>query len=319
MSTPATYVGIDVAKAELVAATPTGDLCRVPNDATGLRALLARLQTMSVAAVVMESTGCYGRAAAAALTAAGYQVAVVQPGRVHSFAASIGVRAKTDPIDARVIARFAAATQPRTTTPPPADTAALRVLVDRRDQIIEMRKQEENRLEAIGDATIAKELRTSIKRLIAAERTYTQRIAAHLATHQRLQRVSECLQGETGVGPQTVAVLLAYFPELGTINRQQAAALAGLAPYDRASGMRDGKRAIAGGRKRLRRALYLAAVSAARWSPWLKDVYTALRAKGKCAKVAIIACARKLLVRLNSLVAAVLKPVAQHEGAQPTA
>ena len=265
----------------------------------------------------MESTGCYGRQAAATLTAAGFQVCVVQPGRVRSFAASIGVRAKTDPIDARVIARFAAATQPRTTTPLPADIAILRALVDRRDQIIEMRKQEDNRLEALGDATIAKELRRSIKRLILQERSYTRRIAAHLAAHQRLQRINERLQEETGVGPQTAATLLAYFPELGTVNRQQAAALAGLAPYDRASGPRDAKRAIFGGRKRLRRALYLAAVSAARWSPWLKDVYTSLRAKGKCAKVAIIACARKLLVRLNSLVAAVLNtPATHHAGMQ---
>lgn len=318
MSTPPVCIGIDVAKAELVVATPTADLCRVPNNAAGLRKLLARLKGLSVAIVVMESTGSYGRSAATALTEAGYQVAIVQPGRVRYFAKSIGILAKTDPIDARVIARFAAATDPRCTSTPAADTTAVRALIDRRDQIIEMRKQEENRLEAIGDATaIAKELQESIERLTATERHYTQRIADHIAAHQRLQRISECLQEETGVGAQTAAVLLAYFPELGTINRQQAAALAGLAPYDRASGTHDGKRAIFGGRRRLRRALYLAAISAARWSPWLKDVYAALRARGKCAKVALIACARKLLVRLNSLVAAVLKPALQQEGAQP--
>ena len=321
MSTSPVCIGIDVAKAELVVATPTADLCRVPNSAAGLRKLLARLKGLSVAIVVMESTGSYGRSAATALTQAGYQVAIVQPGRVWHFAKSIGMLAKTDPIDARVIARFAAATDPRCTSTPAADTTALRALVDRRDQIIEMRKQEENRLEASGDATggdaaIATELRESIERLTATELRYTQQIADHIQAHQRLLRISECLQEETGVGAQTAAVLLAHFPELGTVNRGQAAALAGLAPYDRASGTHDGKRAIFGGRRRLRRALSLAAISAARWSPWLKDVYAALRARGKCAKVALIACARKLLVRLNALVATMLKPAVQQEGAQ---
>ena len=122
-----------------------------------------------------------------------------------------------------------------------------------------------------------------------------------------MRRISERLQEEAGVGLQTAATLMAYFPELGHLNRQRAAALAGLAPYDRTSGTYDGKRSIHGGRRRIRKALYLAAVSASRWSPWLKQVYANLRAKGKCAKVALIACARRLLIRLNSLAAEVLR------------
>lgn len=314
MSTSSVYIGIDVAKAELVVATSHQDLCRVANDPTGFRDLLQRLQPLSIAAVVMESTGCYGRAVAAALTAAGYPVAIVQPGRVRYFAGSLGIHAKSDPIDARVIARFAEATQPRTTAPPSAELARLRALVDRRDQIIEMRKQEENRLESVEDREIAKEVKASIKRLVKAEAAYTKRMAAHMAAHPALQRISERLQDESGVGLQTAATLLAHFPELGRVNRQQAAALAGVAPYDHASGKRDGRRSIFGGRKRVRRALYLAALSASRWNPWLKEIYANLRAKGKCAKVAIIACARKLLVRLNSLAAAVVK---ETKGQQP--
>lgn len=306
MSTDPVYLGIDVAKAELVVATPTGEICRVTNDAAGISTLLERLRPLAIAAVVMESTGCYGRAATARLTAAGLPVAVVQAGRVRHFAASLGIRAKSDPIDARVIACFGAAIKPRSTPPPADEVARIRALVDRRDQLIEMRKQEENRLESIDDLLIAKELRASIKRLRTAEQAYDGRIAALIAASPSLGRISDRLQEESGVGPQTAAVLLAHFPELGTINRQRAAALAGLAPYTRASGTYEGTRSIYGGRARVRKALYLAAVSAARWSPWLKEVYVNLRAKGKCAKVALIACARRLLVRLNSLAARAL-------------
>lgn len=306
MSTPSVYIGIDVAKAELVAASPTADICRVPNASGGFRSLIAHLSSLSIVAVVMESTGCYGREAAAALTAAGYAVAIVQAGRVRHFAASLGIRAKTDPIDARVIARFAEATKPRCTPPSSAAIVKLRALVDRREQVIEMRKQEGNRLESVADPVIAKELKRSIARLVAAEAAYTKQIGACMDAHPEFRRISERLQAESGVGLQTAATLLAYFPELGRINRQQAAALAGLAPYDHASGTHDGKRTICGGRRRIRRALYLAAVSAARWSFWVKTFYANLRARGKCAKVALIACARKLLVRLNSLAAMAL-------------
>jgi transposase len=281
------YVGIDVAKAELVVASPTAHLLRVPNDPGGFKTLITRLKPMSVAMVVMESTGCYGREAATALIAAGFQVAIVQPGRVRHFAASLGIRAKTDPIDAQVIARFAAATKPRPLMPTEPGVTRLRALVDRRDQIIEMRKQEENHLETVTDPVVVKDLKASIRRLEASEKAFTKRLAAAMSDDPELLRISECLQQETGVGPQTAATLIAYLPELGTVNRQQVAALAGLAPYDRASGTHDGKRAIYGGRKRIRKALYLAALAASRWSPWLGDVYTALREKGKCAKVAL--------------------------------
>jgi transposase len=308
MSTAAVFIGIDVAKGELVTATPTSELCRGGNDPAGIRKLVAHLRTLVVDRVTLESTGCYGRAVTAALIAAGYQVAVVQPGRVRHFAASIGVRAKTDPIDAKVIARFAQATQPRPLTPPSEAVLRLRALVDRRDQVLDMRIQDENRLETIADPLIAREVRANIARLRRIEERYAQQIAAAIEADEGLRAVGDRLQEESGVGLHTTAVLLAHCPELGQLNRQRAAALAGLAPYDRSSGTSERKRTIYGGRQRLRRALYLAAISAVRWNPTLKDLYANLRARGKPAKVALIACARKLLVRLNSLAAAVLQP-----------
>jgi transposase len=301
MTTPGTYIGVDVAKAELVVATTTTLLCRVANDRAGHAQLLQRLSGMAVEAVIVESTGSYGQALTAALGDAGIAVAVVQPGRVRSYASSLGVRAKTDPIDAQVIARFGEATKPRLFTPPPPEVLHLRALVERRDQIIEQRKQEQNRLEVQPNPVIAKELRASVKRLRASEQTYTKHIAQHIAKHEALSHLSAALQQEAGVGLQTAATLLAHLPELGTLNRQEVAALSGVAPYDQASGSRDGKRAIAGGRRRLRRALYMAAITAGRCSPWLSEIYQKLIKRGKPAKVAIIACARKLLVRLNTI------------------
>jgi transposase len=314
MTTPGRYIGIDVAKVELVVATTTAVICRCTNDRSGQAQLVQRLTGMRVEAVVLESTGCYGQAVVAALVAAGLPVAVVQPGRVRHYARSLGIHAKTDPMDAVVIAQFAEATKPRLFTPPAQEVIHLRALVDRRDQIIELRKQEQNHLEANPSPIIAKELRTSIKRLLAAEKTYTKHIAEHIAKHERLARLSEALQNESGVGLQTAATLLAHLPELGTLNRQQIAALGGLAPFDHASGTHDGKRAIYGGRKRLRRALYLAALTAGRCGTWLKDVYRKLRQRGKPAKVAIIACARKLIIRLNTIAANALKANTTEQG-----
>lgn len=306
MSTPPSYIGIDVAKAELVVANDAAEIFRVPNTPTGHRDLVKRLRPLGPVTVVMESTGPYGRVAAGALTAAGIQVAIVQPGRVRHFAASLGIRAKTDPIDARVIARFGAATTPRCFTPPSVSIAHLRALNDRRDQIMEMRIQEENRLESVTDPLIAKELRANIKRLREAEKTYTKAMSKAVAQEPELKRMNAQLQEEAGVGLQTAVTLMTHCPELGKLNRQEIAALAGLAPYDRASGTSDGRRAIHGGRQRLRKALYLAAVTAARCSDWLKPVYDRLIKAGKLKKVAHIACARKLLVRLNTLAATLI-------------
>ena len=308
--TQPTYIGIDVAKAELVVATPTTIIGNFPNDHDGHRALIKRLGTLDVQGIVLESTGCYSRAAAVALSEAGFSVAIVQPGRVRHFALSGGVRAKTDAIDARVIAQFGASHKPRVWTTPPAHTTRLRALVDRRDQIIEARKREENHLEACADAGIARELRRVITRLKKDEAAYGKKIAAQLAEHDELRQMSDALQAEAGVGMHTAAVLLSFMPELGRLNRQQVAALIGFAPYNRDSGDQQGKRAIYGGRRRLRRALSMAAISAARSSEWIKPIYQRLRERGKPAKVALVACGRKLAIRLNSIAGAALAQAA---------
>jgi len=302
MTSP-TYIGADVAKAEVVVATATAVLGTFTNDRGGHRALVDRLRGMTLAAVVIESTGCYHRELAIALSAAGLPVAIVQPGCVRHYAKGMGQLAKSDAIDARMIARFGAEREPRLWTMPQAETAHLRALVDRRDQVVEMRTSEQNRLEACADPFIARDLRRSIARLEKAVCALDATIAAHIAAHEPLKRVSEALQTEAGVGAQTAAVLLAHLPELGHINRQRVAALVGFAPYVHESGQRKGTVGIVGGRRRLRRALYMAAISAARWNHWIAPLYRRLRERGKPAKVALVACGRKLVIRLNTIAA----------------
>ncbi len=308
MTTPPCYVGIDVAKTELVVSTTTERLGKFANDRSGHSELVKRLRRLEVISVVLESTGRYGQDVALALMAAGFTVAVVPPGRVRHFARSIGMHAKTDPIDAEVIARFGEATKPRPLAPIGKEITGLRALVDRRDQIIGLRKQEQGHLEACTDAGVAEELRASIAGLEEAEASYTAKISKHIAEHRDLERVSSALQKESGVGLHTAATLLAHLPELGQLNRQRVAALAGLAPYNRDSGTQDGKRSIYGGRSRLRRALYMAAISASRWNEWVVAMYKRLLQRGKAKKVALIACARKLLIRLNAIAAKAIQP-----------
>jgi transposase len=316
MTTAAGYIGIDVAKATLAVATSTQFLCEVENTPTGHQELITRLSTLTVTGVVLEATGVYGQAITEALMLAGYAVAVVQPGCVRHFAKSENLHAKTDAIDAMVIARFAAGRKLRFVQKTPDSIVHLRALIDRRDQIILIRISEENHLESNRNTTIQKEIKANIKRFEKQEKEYTKRIADAMAADQTLTAKRKILENESGIGTHTAAVLLAHLPELGSVNRQEIAALVGLAPYNHDSGTMRGKRAIYGGRQRLRKALYLAALSATRWSEWLKNTYAYLLKRGKCKKVALIACARKLIIRLNSLLAAASKT--QQQIAHPT-
>lgn len=307
MTTAACYIGIDVAKATLAVATATHFLCEFKNTPTGHQELIKRLSTLSVTGVVLEATGVYGQAIIEALMLAGYAVAMVQPGCVRHFAQSENLHAKTDAIDAMVIARFAEGRKLRFVQKTPDIIVSLRAKIDRRDQIILMRVSEENHLEANRNASVQKEIKAHIKRLEKQEKEYNKKIADLIATDQTLTTKRKLLENESGIGAQTAAVLLAHLPELGTVNRQEIAALVGLAPYNHDSGTMRAKRSIYGGRRRLRKALYLAALSAVRWSDWLKDTYVNLLKRGKSKKVALIACARKLIIRLNSLLAAANK------------
>jgi transposase len=311
MTTAQLYIGVDVAKATLAVATATQFLCEVPNTPEGIKKLLAQLAKLSVTAVVLESTGIYGQALVEALMLADYSVAVIQPGRVRHFAKSHNQHAKTDAIDAKMIARYAESAELRFVEKTPKNIVELRALIDRREQIILMRVSEENHLEANRNKAVIKEIKANITRLEKQEKDYNKKIKTLIAADEQLAAKQELLEQEAGVGAQTSATLIANLPELGTVNRQQVAALAGLAPYNNDSGTMRGKRAIYGGRKRLRKALYLAAVSAVKWSEWLRTNYVALCKKGKPKKVALIACARKLLIRLNSLLAVAHKNPAE--------
>lgn len=302
MTTPL-YFGIDVAKATLDVGSTQKRLFQVPNTPAGHRALIERLQRLSVAAIVIESTGIYGQQCVQALGEAGLPVALVQPGRVRHFARSTGLMAKTDAIDAVLIARFGEAVKPRLHQAPTPAQAQLRAWSDRRSQIVEDRVREQNRLEACCDPVVAKHIRASIRRLEATEKALDRRIAQAISADATLRAKNDVVCQEAGVGPHTAAVLLGQLPELGAVNRQQISALAGLAPYDQSSGQWQGRRAIYGGRASVRRALYMAALTAVRWNDNLKAMYERLLGRGKDKKLALIACARKLLVRLNSLVA----------------
>jgi transposase len=301
MTTSGVYIGIDVSKATLEVGSCERRLFQAANTDQGHQEVIRRLRSLSVALVAIESTGIYGQELARTLIAAGLPVAVVQPGRVRYFARSLQILAKTDAIDAVVIACFAAATKPRHYTPPSAPLARLRAVCDRRDQLIEDRVREENRLEACTDQDIATHLRASITALNQAVEKLDATIRDLIAADPLLKSRNDLLQNETGVGPQTAAVLIAQLPELGTVNRQQIGALAGLVPYDRSSGNQDGQRHIYGGRARVREALYMATMAACRWNTHIAGFYQSLIKRGKANKVARIACARKLLVRLNSL------------------
>ena len=308
MTTPsACYVGIDVAKATLAVATATQFLCEVQNTTAGHKKLIDRLQTLAVLGVIIEATGIYGHELIEALLAAGYRVAMVQPGCVRYFAQSQKILAKTDAIDAKLIARFAESRSLRFLEKTPESLAQLRALVDRRDQLVAMRVCEENHLEANRNPLVCKEIKAAIKRLEKQEELYNKRITALMREHDDLNTKRKLLEDQPGVGTHTAAVIMAHLPELGVVNRQQIAALVGLAPYNHDSGTMRAKRSIYGGRARLRKALYLAALTAVKWDESLRSTYIALCKKGKQPKVALIACARKLIVRLNSILAATHK------------
>lgn len=303
MAPTPTFIGIDVSKAHLdVAVRPAGTAFRVANDPAGHAALVERLAPLSPTLVVLEATGGIELPAVAALQAAGIPVAAVNPRQARDFAKATGRLAKTDRIDAEVLAHFAEAVRPEARPAAPAERLALDALLTRRRQVLEMRVMEGNRLAACTDPVV----RAAIERHIAwldaeaadADRRLEEAVRASPAWRQR----DELLRSIPGVGPVVSRTLLAALPELGSGDGGKLAALAGLAPFARDSGSMRGARTIRGGRPEVRRVLYLAALSAARHAGPLKDFADRLRARGKRAKVVLIAVARKLLVIANAVV-----------------
>jgi transposase len=296
-------VGIDVSKDRLdVHVVPSGEAFWLGNDHAGVVDLVQRLAALSPSVVGLEATGGFERLAVAALAGAGLAVVVVNPAQVRAYANALGKRAKTDPIDAAVIAAFVAATKPQLRPLPDAETEALAELVARRRQIVQMIVAEENRARSVT----AKQARKSIQRLLVALRRELASLDADMDGHIRqspIWRVNEkLLSSVPGVGPIVARSLIAEMPELGSLDRRQIASLAGLAPWTRQSGKWSGKSFIGGGRSRVRAVLFMAALVAIRHNPVLKVFRDRLVAAGKPKIVAVVATMRKLLTILNAII-----------------
>lgn len=295
------FVGIDVAAAHLdVAVRPSGAAWRAGNDPGGQAETAARIAGSAPALVVLEASGGYEAAVAAELRAAGVPVAVVNPRQVRDFAKAVGQLAKTDVLDAALLARFAEAVRPQARPGPTADDAALKALVARRRQVVALRTAETQRAR-----TAHSSVRPAIERhlaWLAEELAELQRqIAAALAASPSWRATTLLLLGVPGIGAVVAATLVAELPELGTLTRQEIAALVGVAPLNRDSGGHRGRRGTWGGRAAVRAALYMATVTAVRYNRPLAAFRDRLLAAGKPPKVALVACMRKLLTVVNAM------------------
>jgi len=290
------FVGIDVAKAHLdVALGPDGPVRRHPNDEAGIAATLALLAASPPALVVLEATGSLEVPLAAALAAAGVPTAVVNPLQARRFAQATGRTAKTDALDARLLALFAERVRPEPRPLPDAAARDLAELLARRRQLIAMRTAEANRLGTAAAAAVRADLEAHVAYLTGQVDAMDRRPAEAIQASPAWRAKDELLRGIPGVGPVASRTLLADLPELGTLGRRKAAALVGLAPMNRDSGALRGKRMIVGGRSAVRTTLYMAALSAVRYNPALRAFYRRLVAAGKPRKLALTAAAPALL------------------------
>lgn len=296
---PILYVGVDVAKSELQIFLHRA--FKLPNTPAGHRQFLQRLRRHYPVQVILEATGGYERGLLAACHQHQIPVSRVEPGRVRHFARAQGQRAKSDPIDAQILAQFGQACQPSLTPPPAPQQQHLAQLIRRRKQLQEWLLAEENRQDQFSLPQLRRQAATLRGCLTRQLRALEKEITQHLQTPSALATQAQRLQQVQGVGPLTAATLLAELPELGQLDRRQVAALAGVAPHERSSGRWQGQRHIGGGRAVVRRSLYMAALVAARHNPILSRFYQRLRSKGKPPKVALTALMRKLITLLNHL------------------
>ena len=300
-STPV-FVGVDVSKARLdAAATGSDETWSVSNTASGIAQLLKRLQELGPALVVMEATGGFEVPAAAALAAVEIPVVIVNPRQVRDFARSTGQLAKTDTIDAQMLALFGERIRPPVRALPTEEARALDAIVGRRRQIIDMITAEKNRLGFALPAVekgIKKHVRWLERQLEGVDSDLDGLIRASPVWRAK----SDLLRDVPGVGPNLARTLIAELPELGRLSNKEIAALVGVAPLARDSGIFRGKRMIWGGRASVRSALYMSILSATKWNPVVRVFYLRLRAQGKPPKVAMVACMRKLLTILNAMV-----------------
>lgn len=296
------FVGVDIAKRSLdLHARPENRRLATTNDSAGFKQVIAFLPASGTCLIVIEATGGYQRSLAETLLKAGHYVAVVNPRQVRDFARGLGILAKTDKIDAAVLSRYAEGARPRTASLPPENQTQIVELVTRRRQLIDLRTAEKNRLESIRLKSVRKSVEQVLKVLKKQIARIEKEIASLLKSDDDWNDKADLLLSVPGIGPMTVVSLLADLPELGRLNRQEIAALAGLAPYNRDSGRFRGKRSIWGGRQAVRGALYMAALTAMRCNDVIKRFAERLKAEGKPFKVVITACMRKLLVILNAM------------------
>lgn len=303
MSTDAPiFVGIDVAQAAVVVAVrPTGATSTIPHDEAGIAAVVAHLQVQTPTLIVLEATGGLERLLAVSLVLAGLPVAVVNPRQVRDFAKATGRLAKTDRLDAQVLAHFAEAVRPIPRPLPDAQTTHLQALVTRRRQLVAMQTAEQNRLHRAPTLAVRRSIQAHLTWLADQLRDLDDALDQAVQASPLWQVQEDLLRSVPGVGPTTARTLLAHLPELGQLSAKQVAALAGVAPLNRDSGRLRGRRTTWGGRAAVRTVLYMATLTAVRCNPVLRAFFHRLRAAGKAPKVALVACMRKLLTLLNAL------------------
>ena len=298
-----TYAGIDVSKTSLdVGIGGETRVVRYSYDAAGIEAVVGVLQRHEPSCIVVEATGNLEKELVTALVLAALPVAVVNPKRVRDFARASGQLAKTDRLDALALARFGQVFRPALYQAQSAEAEQMSAWVSRRKQLVEMLVAEKNRLKSTRDAMVRQQIEAHIRWLEGEIAALTDKINQLVAADPQWQATGKMLQSVPGVGEVVAATLLAELPELGRLNRQQIAALVGVAPLNRDSGQRRGKRHVAGGRASVRRVLYMAAMTAVRCNPIIRPFYERLLAAGKEKKVALVACMRKLVVIMNAMV-----------------
>lgn len=295
-------VGVDVSKDTLDIAWSDGRAESIANEAKAIEDFVARVKAASASQVVMEATGGYERTVLLMLSRAGVPAVAVNPRQVRDFAKAMGRLAKTDRIDARILCEFAERMKPEVRVVPDEQLMELEAIVQRRQQLVEMLAAEKNRQKQASSRIVARSIQQNIAFLSKQLSDVDEDLDSRLKKTPIWQAKADLLTTVPGVGRVTALRLCASLPELGTLDRKQIAALVGIAPLNRDSGQHQGKRQCWGGRAAVRTALYLATLTARKYEPSLKAFHTRLIAAGKAKKVALIACARKLLVTLNAMV-----------------
>jgi transposase len=297
------FVGIDIAQETLdVHVLPQGDGLQYQNDSDGVGKLIKHLRRVAPTVIVMEASGGFEISLAAELGAASLPLAIVNPRQVRDFARGLGKLAKTDAIDAYVLARFAQTNKIEPRPLPSEEEQLIKDLVKRRQQLVSLRATEKNRLHRVRSTPVRESILVVIQTLDEQIRNIDHDLDDLLRSSPLWREKDDLLKSFTGIGPVTARVLLALLPELGTASREQIAALVGLAPMNKDSGKMRGRRMITGGRPGVRNALYMAALSAVKHNRVIRDFYDRLIQAGKPFKVAMTACMRKIIVILNAMI-----------------